>query len=426
MTWNPVFNFIISVKNQYIEKFNNFDPVEFTGFKNIVEKMVSELDNDFYKKIIQPLQINQWRTFVLLRYGRFSDIYGGENDITPANFWNIHNGFYRECRSVVIDIEANKLVITPFKKFHNINEGEENSIDKIKERIKNAKSVEFADKIDGSMQCARYYNGKIVMAGSQAINPENSWRLEEGYEIIYNNENYQKAIKHFSTKTLIFEFVNLKDQPVVRYDKSEEGLYLIGIRDIETGIQHSYEDVKNHAAMFNLKFAGIKNKTFTEIQEEIKICSSDKKEGYVVNVDGFLFKMKCDDYVKMHRILSELSSPNLVLEHIRDNTFDDFMARVPEAYVDRVEEIARNIFKYIRIYDQKTREYYYSLKNYNNKKEFMLLVEESVPKEFAHYVKNVYLYIVEDRYKCKNDFLRNKKYGDILAKLNNYETRELI
>ena len=46
-------------------------------------------------------------------------------------FWDRYDGFYRECRSVVIDIEKECIVLCPFSKFFNINELEETSIENI-------------------------------------------------------------------------------------------------------------------------------------------------------------------------------------------------------------------------------------------------------------------------------------------------------
>lgn len=70
-----------------------------------------------------------------------------------------------------------------------------------------AHTVEFSNKLDGSMQSATWYNGEIVMAGSQAINPENSWRLQDGYRMIRALPGYEKMLKDFEHHTFIFEYM---------------------------------------------------------------------------------------------------------------------------------------------------------------------------------------------------------------------------
>ena len=68
--------------------------------------------------------------------------------------------FFLECRSVVINLKTEEIVIAPFKKFRNLNECPENDIKVVTEEIKNAKTVEITNKLDGSMQCVRWYNGR--------------------------------------------------------------------------------------------------------------------------------------------------------------------------------------------------------------------------------------------------------------------------
>lgn len=75
---------------------------------------------------------------------------------------------------MVINLKTEEIVIAPFKKFRNLNECPENDIKVVTEEIKNAKTVEITNKLDGSMQCVRWYNGEIFMSGSQAINPDMS------------------------------------------------------------------------------------------------------------------------------------------------------------------------------------------------------------------------------------------------------------
>ena len=87
--------------------------------------------------------------------------------------------------------------------------------------------------IDGSMQCARWYNNNIFMNGSMVLDKNASFRLEEGISML--NDDYKRMIKENQNYTFIFEYISLKDAHVVLYNKSQEGLYLIGIRNCYTG-----------------------------------------------------------------------------------------------------------------------------------------------------------------------------------------------
>ena len=125
-------------------------------------------------------------------------------DNSGEELWNKYDGFYRECRSIVIDIVNDKIVLCPFAKFFNINELEETSLENIQSRIDNAKTVEFSNKLDGSMQSATWYNGQIVMAGSQSIDPNMSWRLQDGCKMIYQLPGYERMLREYPQYHFLF------------------------------------------------------------------------------------------------------------------------------------------------------------------------------------------------------------------------------
>lgn len=76
---------------------------------------------------------------LLIRYGRYSNIYDGEVAVSGEDLWDRYNGFYREYRSVVIDVENDCIILSSFSKSFNINELEETSLENIQRRITNAK-----------------------------------------------------------------------------------------------------------------------------------------------------------------------------------------------------------------------------------------------------------------------------------------------
>jgi len=414
-TWNPVYNMIMEVKKKYLEKFNYIDYHIYTytdennNKKEItcLERWIIDLAIPEYKYIVEPLQINQLDTMLLIRYGRYSDVFGGENEITNDNFWDLYDGFYKECRSVVIDVENEDIILSPFKKFKNLDEGEENKLEIIIDKINNAKSIEITDKLDGSMQSARLYNNKIIMSGSQAIDLNNSWRLQDGYNMLINQLNYINMIKENSDYTFIFEYITLKDAHVVNYNKDDDGLYLLGLRNVYTGEQLSYRQVKEYADKYQVRMTQIFDKTFDEVMEDTKKYKSHEKEGYVLNIDGHFVKVKADDYVQIHKVLSNISSINLIIKHIADNTFDDLICKVPESYKWRVMKVANLVFDYIKNTNIITMEYYNQAPK-DSRKEFMVWVDNNVPKDYKGYVQYMYLVRNINYIKCGNE--KSPKY----------------
>jgi hypothetical protein len=386
-SWNPVLNKFIEIKNEYMKQYETMSYDMVNGI-TCFERWVIELNNKEYIDLVSPLQLTQFNDLLLIRYGRYSDVFGGEEDITYEDFWDMYDGFYMECRSVVINVRTNELVLTPFRKFRNLNECEENSLENITKRIKNAKCVEFSNKLDGSMQSATYYNGEYTMAGSMALDVENSWRLADGYRML--DDRYKKLLYDCDWYTFIFEYISMKDAHVVNYTKEQEGLYLIGARDIRDGSELSYSDIVEIAKDYDIPTTEVYNKTLDEVMKDLSVYKSSEKEGFVVNIDGYKVKIKCDDYVNIHRVLSAISSINLIIKNIAGDTFDDMLSKIPQSYRDRVLKVADVIFKYIRDTDNLVRNYVADAPK-TTVKDFMIYIAENVPKNLQSYCREIYL-----------------------------------
>lgn len=388
---NKIFNIVIDIKNDYISKFGEHSLYEKGEETSCVINWVKKLDYEKYNMIFDPIQTNQYifndSVFVLIRYGQYTDVFGGESEYSFTGFWDLYDCIYRECRSIVIDVKNEKIAILPFDKFFNLNEKEETSIELVRERINNAKSVEISDKLDGSLQALRYYNNDYIMCGSQAIDPENSWRLSDGYKLL--TDNIKKLAKDYSDYTLIFEFITKEDAHVVVYSEKDYGLHLIGMRNHENGEILTYKEVIKLANEYNILTTEVFDRTLDDIINSLDEKKSNEKEGFVLNIDSFQVKIKYNDYLAMHNILSAISSINLIIKHIGDNTFDDMISKIPDAYKNRVLEVAKKVYKYNNVmkcnvlYWAEALDFY----EYTNLKDKMIYITEYVPKEFQGYVR---------------------------------------
>lgn len=401
MSWNPVLNKFVEIKNEYRNKIGEPTYSYKSGYTNesqtCLERWVEELNEKHpseqckqYEDLISCLEMNQWDNLLLIRYARYSNVYDGEIDTSGEDFWDRYGGFYRECRSVVIDVINDSIVLAPFKKFFNINELEETSLDNIERRISTAKCVEFSNKLDGSMQSATWYDGKIIMAGSQAIDPNNSWRLQDGYRMINSRPGYKEMLQANPRYTFIFEYISLKDAHVVKYSKDQEGLYLIGVRNNRNGKEFSYDLVLGTASFYDIPTTEIFEKTLNHVMAELDDKSSDEAEGFVVNIDGYKVKVKYNDYVHIHKALSKLSSINLIIKSIADDTFDDLLSKLPVAYHDNVKRVANIVINYIQETEHTVREYFNAAPK-DDRKEFMIWVDANIPRKYRGFCKSLYL-----------------------------------
>lgn len=398
-SWNPVFKLVMQIKSDYREKFGSIDTMSF-------EEWLSRLDNNEYNNIFSHLKVKQLGNYILIRYGM---------EEMHESMWKDPDSIYRECRSIVIDVVNEQLVIAPFRKFFNLNEVEENRLEKVLEKIKNAKSIEITDKLDGSMQNARYYNGEIFISGSMAIDRNSSWRLEDGYSKL--TENHKKMIIENPDYTFIFEYISIKDAHVVNYLPEQEGMYLIGMRNVFTGRQLSYNEVHQYASRYKVPMATIENRSFDEIMQDVKRLKCSEKEGWVLNIDGHMIKIKCDDYVNLHRVLNKFSSANAIIKSIADGMYDDLISKVPYNYRERINRIAKVIYDYMKDMNEKI-EKYYNMAPKEDRKAYMIWVTENCPKEIQGYLRQKYLnaeyhvlktcYVNTTRYKKVNEMGLNQ------------------
>lgn len=386
MSWNIVFNTVMEIKNKYKNKFGKVDYYS-DDSKTTLEYWIESIKDEYYINLFKPIQTVQFGNMVLIRYGDYADVFN-DNDIVELNdFWEMYNGFYQECRSLVIDIKDDFMVLTPFKKFRNLNEGKENQLDVIVEKIKNAKTFEITNKYDGSMFVARYveHYGEIVTSTSSSLDVEKSWRLSDARSILMSQPNYVEMLEKNPHLTFIFEYISVKDTHLVRYTKEQQGLYLIGIKNTIENIAFSYAEIAKIANKNNILSVSPLFTTFDKVLEIIKTEPCHKLEGFVLNIDGHLVKVKTDDYVYMHKAISRCISPNYIIRSIADNKFDDFCSKIPESYKDLVNETARTVYEYINKMSKLVNKYF-ELSPKGNQKDFANWVKLVVPKQLEHYM----------------------------------------
>lgn len=367
--WNNAYQYIMKIKQDYVNQFGKVDTYS-------IDDMCQKLNTKEYNNFLDCVNITVYGTLNLFKY---SLVKGGDIDL----YSNV-NSIYREMRSLVIDMKTDEIVLCPFHKFFNVNEIEETNVDIVLDKIAHAKCVEIANKLDGSMQSASYYNGKIVMSGSQSLNPAMSFRLEEGY--LFLTDNHKTMIMENVGKTFIFEYISLKDKHVVEYTKEQQGLYLIGIRDNNTGKQFSYNEVKQVADKYHVSMTEIETRTFDQIEKAVDDYKSTEKEGWVLFIDGYMYKMKCTDYVDIHKMLNFYSSANVIIRAIADEYYDDLISKVPTAYKDRINAIANVVYDYIKKENDSINSYWESVPKNVGRKEQALFIRKSIPKQYQSYM----------------------------------------
>ena len=111
--WNNAYSYIMGIKDAYVAKFGQMDTY------SCIE-MAQRLQTDEYSNFLRCTDIHVCGA---LNGFKYSLIKGGKTDLY-AN----PDSIYREMRGLVINMETEEIVVAPFRKFFNINEIPETSL----------------------------------------------------------------------------------------------------------------------------------------------------------------------------------------------------------------------------------------------------------------------------------------------------------
>jgi RNA ligase len=235
------------------------------------------------------------------------------------------------CRGLVLDNEGN-VVAKPFPKFFNY---EEHTSDEIPNE-----SFEVFEKMDGSLGIFFYYEGEWHMATRGSFTSEQSIK---GMEIAIRY-NYDKIC--VLGYTYLFEIIYPENRIVVDYGK-EERLVLLSIMN-RRGEEFPYDEIEMDGWDIVNRYDGIND--FTKLKETI----SNDDEGYVIRFSGGMrMKIKGEEYVRLHRILTNFSTTD-IWEILRTGgNMNEFLERVPDEFDDWVKRVAMDLrYSFYHIYER--------------------------------------------------------------------------
>lgn len=249
-----------------------------------------------------------------------------------AQFEQLWNEYTLMCRGLVVDKDFN-VVARPFNKFFNLEEHEDADIPK-------GMKFEAYEKMDGSLGIAFNYNGSWRMATRGSFTSDQAIKAAE---MINDNVDYVHGAAMFDPKyTYLFEIIYPENRIVVDYGK-EEKLVLLGVVNTETGEEMSWKNMVNNYGMF---FEVVKKHYGLENYDQLyklKELERENSEGFVLRFEnGFRVKVKFAEYVRLHRILTNVSNRS-IWDALRSGTgLDDIINNVPDEFYDWVKETKRD------------------------------------------------------------------------------------
>jgi RNA ligase len=268
----------------------------------------------------------------LHRYCENGLLYKQTHPNLPLTIWNYtekvqYEGLWDEvtlsCRGLVTD-DIGIVVASPFKKFFNIEEG------------KHTPTSEFDvyEKMDGSLIIVFWYDGGWVVASRGSFTSEQAVAASKIF--------FDKLDHNFSIGiTYLFEFTANWNRIVVDYG-DEDNLTLLGAIRTNDETEATYEQLEMIAKGANCnvvkKYDGIQD--YTTLKGIIK----DDQEGFVVRFsNGDRMKIKGEEYLRLHKVMTNLSTTAVWEVLSNGGNMDDLLKDVPDEFYSKIKNYEKSL-----------------------------------------------------------------------------------
>jgi RNA ligase len=325
-------------------------------------------DGLLYKQTHPTLDLTIWNYSPKVQYERLWD------DITM------------QCRGLVTNSQG-KVIARPFKKFFNYEEHKP-------EEIPN-EYFEVYEKMDGSLGILFYYEYELSEEKRYNLWFNNNY--ETGMERFFDPNNFpdyansyyeptpktkgewvmatrgsftseqsvkgRKLLEKYDYNrlhtdyTYLFEIIYPENRIVCVYDF--EDLVLLGMVHTESGDEVNIrntnnEDIRLNNMIENLGFRVVTlYKTWGEGFDILKEEISKDREGYVIRFkNGFRMKIKGNEYVRLHRILTNISNRD-IWEYLKDGKpMDEILDKVPDEFYNWVRSTKNDLLAQFNVLEK--------------------------------------------------------------------------
>lgn len=242
---------------------------------------------------------------------------------TPkAQYERLWDKWTLACRGLILDGQGT-VVARPFGKFFNLDEyGLEWTPPVTTDR---AESFVAYEKLDGSLGILYWLDGESFIATRGAFASEQAlWATQ------LLRTRYAHVIPRLDpSQTYLFEIIYPENRIVVDYGDRED-LVLLAVVDTATGAET--DTLPDVGFPLVRRFDGL-----TDLAQ-IRAMQVENKEGFVLKFrSGLRVKVKFAEYVRLHRILTQVSTRN-IWEYLATNQpFDAILEKVPDEFYDWVK-----------------------------------------------------------------------------------------
>jgi hypothetical protein len=264
------------------------------------------------------------------------------------------------CRGLIVDTASNKVIVKPLPKFFNYEE--------VQEKVPWSSSdyVYVQEKLDGSLGILFCYEGEWIMATRGSFTSSQAIRGLEILKKKYNLSSFDPGHAY------ICEIIYPENRIVVNYEE-EKVVFLSAILNRSFNWEESKDD-ELHWTTANavFRYSGIKKadvvnteQLFKSLNHEtykhLKSLNTHNAEGFVLRFfpSNYRVKIKFEDYITLHRILTNVSSYDIwenlmkfgkLPEEMLKDVPDEFYSWVRNKENELNEAYALTEFQHIEAY----------------------------------------------------------------------------
>ena len=342
----------------------------------------------------------------LTRYYEDGLLYKQTHPTLPLTIWNYsekvqYEGLWDEvtlrCRGLITEDTTGKILVRPFKKFFNYEEviG--------KEVIPSQGDyVYIQEKMDGSLGILFNYEDQWIMATRGSFASEQAIKGLDIVKTKYFLDSWSKEYAY------LVEIIYEANQIVVRYD--EEKIVFLSVVLNESWKWEPTDETELHwtTAKMVLHANGVEEDDLVkteqhfnfsdELYKSLKEKNETNKEGFVLRFQpgNFRMKIKFEEYVRLHKVMTNLSTTAVWEVLSSGGSMDDLLKDVPDEFYNKIKEYEQELsFQFNMIFIRQRYELFYNLRN-SCLIIFYIICETSLPSNIAKSIEGYWYCLARD------------------------------
>lgn len=280
------------------------------------------------------------------------------------------------CRGLVIEDETNKIIAKGFSKFFNASE---HGFEHIQNRMKRLK-YNIYEKLDGSLIVLFNYNGEWVNSTNGSFDSEQSILSKK----LLTDEMLNTLDKDY---IYLLEYISPLNKIVINYEAEE--LILLAILNRKNNFSEiSLDSELNKSCFKKVEKVKIKENLLSNLQS-ITFLNVPNKEGFVIVFeDGFRVKLKFEEYVRLHKIKTELSDKSILLFLSEGSSVIEKLKDIPDELHTWIYETELKFKKWYSRYYNYSKLVYEKFSNIEDQKEFSKKVSCKLHSNLIFNIRN--------------------------------------